>query len=107
MLTYKNASKLLHGDEMTRTLFAAAVLALLIVLTSGAAAQEKNEIAGVIGRTFVSDQGVNGVAAADTTLHSGNRVTYEVNYGRRLLDLGIAGLTLEVPFDQFPPGRAF
>jgi hypothetical protein len=30
-------------------------------------------------------------------LHFGDRLTYQVNYGRRLLDLGIAKLTIEVP----------
>jgi hypothetical protein len=70
----------------------------LVVLTSGALAQEKNELGGIIGRTFVSDQGVIGVVAPDNNLHSGNGITFEVNYGRRLMDLGIAGLTFEVPF---------
>ena len=35
--------------------------------------------------------------AADTNLHSGSGVTFEANYGRRLLDLGIVGLTFETP----------
>jgi hypothetical protein len=83
---------------MTRTLFSATFLVSLMVLTSGAAAQEKNELTGIVGRTFVSDQGVIGVPAADTNLHSGNGITFEANYGRRLMDLGIVGLTFEVPF---------
>jgi hypothetical protein len=83
---------------MTRTLFSATFLVSLVVLTSGAFAQEKNELTGIIGRTFVSDQGVAGIVAADNNLHSGNGITFEVNYGRRLMDLGIAGLTFEVPF---------
>jgi hypothetical protein len=38
------------------------------------------------------------VTAADNILHSGNGITLEANYGRWLMDLGIAGLTFEVPF---------
>ncbi len=83
---------------MTRTLFSAMFLVSVMFLTSGAAAQEKNELTGIIGRTFVSDQRVTGVVAADTILHTGNGLTFEANYGRRLMDLGIAGLTVEVPF---------
>ncbi len=50
------------GGEMKRTLFLAAVLGSLVGLISGASAQEKNELTGLIGRTFVSDQGVTGTS---------------------------------------------
>jgi hypothetical protein len=85
---------------MTRTqsLSLATFLVSLVALASGAAAQEKNELTGILGRTFVSNQGVTGIAAPDTNLRSGHGLTFEANYGRRLLDLGIAGLTVEVPF---------
>jgi hypothetical protein len=81
---------------MTRTVFSAALLVSLLLLISDAAAQ-KNELTGIIGRTFVSDQGVKGIPAPDTILHSGSGLTLEANYGRRLMDLGLIGLTLEVP----------
>jgi hypothetical protein len=83
---------------MFRTLFSGAFLVSLVVLTSGAAAQDRNELTGIIGRTFVSDQGVIGIVVPDTILHSGKGLTFEANYGRRLLNLGLAGLTFEVPF---------
>ncbi len=84
---------------MTRALFFYTALLSLLILASAAVAQEeKHELAGMIGRTFVSDQGVTGITAPDTILHSGKGLTFEVNYGRHLLGLGIAGLTLEVPF---------
>ena len=83
---------------MVRTLFSVAFLVSLMVLTSGAAAEDKNELTGIIGRTFVSDQGVIGIVAPDTILHSGKGLTFEANYGRRLLNFGLAGLTFEVPF---------
>jgi hypothetical protein len=81
-----------------RTLFSVAVLVLLVMLAASAIAQERNEFTGIIGRTFVSDQGVTGVITTDNILHSGKGLTLEANYGRRLMNLGIAGLTFEVPF---------
>jgi hypothetical protein len=81
-----------------RTLFSFAILVLLVMLASSAIAQERNEFTGIIGRTFVSDQGVTGVITTDNILHSGKGLTLEANYGRRLMNLGIAGLTFEVPF---------
>src|SRR5579862_5740559 len=91
------------GGEMKRTQFPRTFLVSLLiftlgVLTSGAAAQEKNEISGLLGRTFISDQGVKGLPPSDSILHFGDRITWEVNYGRHLADFGILGLTVEVPF---------
>lgn len=73
------------------------LLVMLGTFSSGAIAQEKNELSFLLGRTFISDQGVKGVPPSDSILHFGNRLTYQVNYGRRLLNLGIAKFTLEVP----------
>jgi opacity protein-like surface antigen len=83
---------------MKRTLFLAAVLGSLAGLISGAHAQEKNELTGLIGRTFVSDQGVTGTSTPGALLTSGAGLSLEGNYGRRLMDFGIVGLTAEVPF---------
>ena len=83
---------------MVRTLFSVTFLMSLVLASGAASAQEKNELTGIIGRTFVSDQAVTSVTAADNILHSGSGITLEANYGRRLMDLGIAGLTFEVPF---------
>jgi opacity protein-like surface antigen len=55
-------------------------------------------LTGIIGRTFVSDQGVNGFVTTDNKLTFGHGLSLEANYGRRLIDLGIVGLTFEVPF---------
>ena len=81
---------------MKRTIFLAAILVSLVTLIRGASAQERNELSGLIGRTFVSDQGVNGEPGA--LLTSGAGLSVEGNYGRRLLDFGLVGLTGEVPF---------
>jgi hypothetical protein len=70
---------------------------LLVGLTSGACAQERNELTGLIGRTFVSDHAVTSTSTLGALLTSERGLTVEVNYGRRLFDSAIAGLTAEVP----------
>jgi hypothetical protein len=82
---------------MARQRFGIAVLIIMAVLTVNAAAQ-KYEVAGVIGRTFISDQGVLGANPANPNIHFGNGLTYEANLGRHLLDIGLLGVTVEVPF---------
>jgi hypothetical protein len=76
--------------------FPVAVLLVATVLVAGASAQEKNEVAILIGRTFISNQGVIG---ANSSIHFGNGLTFEGSYGRRVLgdDGSFASLTLEVP----------
>jgi hypothetical protein len=67
---------------------------------TGAAAQDKNELAGSIGRTFVSNQGVPGANFFDNEIHFGNGLSFEVTYGRRILGSqdSLVTLTAEVPF---------
>ena len=79
-----------------RTLYSVTLLTLVMILASSAAAQ-KNELSVIIGRTFISDKGVTGIVSTDNILHSGKGLTSEADYGRRLINLGIAGLTFEVP----------
>jgi|SRR5215470_598101 len=80
-----------------------AALVAVTTLTTSALAQ-KNELTGIIGRTFVSDQGVLNTNFFDNNLHFGEGLTFEVNYGRHLMGNGFARLTFEVPavfnFDQ-------
>jgi hypothetical protein len=83
---------------MARTLFSVAVAGILIGLISGASAQEKNELTGLIGRTFISDHGVTDTSTPGSLLTSGAGLSFEANYGRRLINFGIVGLTGEVPF---------
>jgi hypothetical protein len=83
---------------MVRSLSLVAALVSLLMLSPGAMAQEKYELTGIIGRTFVSDQGVTGVVTPDTILHSGKGLTFEANIARHLLQGGLVGLSVEVPF---------
>ena len=73
--------------------------ALVAVCTFVAqAAAQKNELTGILGRTFVSNQGIPGAPAYDPELRFGNGLTFEVNYARRVVDAGLFSLALEVPF---------
>ena len=61
-----------------------AVLAAATVLAISAVAQdEKNEIGGLLGRTFISDQGIQNATYFDPIIHSGKGVTFEGEYARR------------------------
>jgi hypothetical protein len=81
---------------MTKKLSPFVVFTLLIVVVTGAAAQ-RNELAGIIGRTFISDQGVAGTGLPDSNIHFGNGLTFEANYSRRLLEAGVVAIEVEVP----------
>ena len=59
---------------MARTLFSAAVLVLLAGLISAARAQEKNELTGLIGRTFVSDHAAIDTSTPGALAHFGGRL---------------------------------
>jgi hypothetical protein len=73
-----------------------ALLTVTILMASAFA--QKNELTGIIGRTFISDQGVKGaVNLISNDVHFGNGLTFEVNYGRHLLGEGLTRLTFEVP----------
>jgi hypothetical protein len=61
-------------------------------------AQTKNELEGLLGRTFISDQGIRGATFFDNNVHFGNGLTFEANYARRVLGAGIASVSVEVPF---------
>jgi hypothetical protein len=58
---------------------------------------QKNELSGLLGRTFISDQGIVGGTFFDNNVHFGNGLTFEVNYARRVFEPGLASVSLEVP----------
>jgi hypothetical protein len=73
-----------------------ALVAVCTFVTQAAA--QKNELTGILGRTFISDQGISGAPSSDPDLRFGNGLTFEVNYARRVANTGIWALALEVPF---------
>ncbi len=82
---------------MLRKHWCSVVVLALAMLGTNASAQ-KYEIAGSVGRTFISDQGVLGANPADPNVHFGNGLTYEANFARHFFDVGLLSVTVEVPF---------
>ena len=75
------------------------LIALMTVCTlAGQAAAQKNELSGMLGHTFISDQGIQGAPAYDPNLRFGKGFTFEINYARRILDQPFWSLAVEVPF---------
>jgi len=73
--------------------------ALVVVCTFVApAAAQKNELSGILGRTFIADQGIPGAPSYDPNLHFGKGLTFEVNYARHVVEENLWSLALEVPF---------
>ena len=71
-------------------------LLALVTLLPFAAAQD-NQVSGLIGRTFISDQGIPGANFANPIIHFGNGLTFEGDYSRRVMGQGFSRLWLEVP----------
>ena len=61
-----------------------AILAVTMSVLGGSAAaqEEKNELTGIIGRTFISDQGIHGLnpPTINPFVRSGKGLTFEINY---------------------------
>jgi hypothetical protein len=73
-----------------------ALVALCTFVTQATA--QKNELSGILGRTFISNQGIQGAPSYDPELRFGNGLTFEVNYARHIVGRGFLSLALEVPF---------
>jgi hypothetical protein len=77
-----------------------AVLAVMCILGASAAAQDEvNQLTGMIGRTFISDQGLKNPnpPIINPFIRSGKGVTFGINYSRRLFGTAIYSLSGEVP----------
>jgi hypothetical protein len=71
--------------------------AICILATSVAAQDEKNELTGVVGRVFISDQGIKGATYFNPYVRSGKGLTFEVNYARHLIVTPIYSISGEIP----------
>src|ERR1700739_545996 len=78
-----------------KRLLIAALVAVAILATSALA--QKNELTGIIGRTFISSQLVPNTGLPNSDVHFGKGLTFEVNYGRHLLGGGFTRIAFEVP----------
>lgn len=73
-----------------------ALLCVATIFAASAVAQdEKNEIGGVIGRTFISDQGIQNATYFDPIIHSGKGLTFAGEYGRRFWVTPIYSISFE------------
>jgi opacity protein-like surface antigen len=73
-----------------------AVLTVATILSISAVAQdEKNEVGGLLGRTFISDQGIKGATYFDPIIHSGKGLTVQGEYARRFLVTPISSVSAE------------
>jgi hypothetical protein len=91
--------RLRTGGKMASERFGVVILLLLTIFAGAAIAQNKNEVAGMVGRPFLEDQPVPNTSFFDNTIHFGHPVSFEVSYGRKLLgsDSSLFALTFEVP----------
>lgn len=74
-----------------------AATALAICAFATHASAQKNELSGLLGRTFISDQGIRGTNFFDNNVHFGSGLTFEANYAHQVLGPGFASLSAEVP----------
>jgi len=73
-----------------------AVLTVAAMLSISAVAQdEKNEVGGLMGRTFISDQGIQNATYFDPIIHSGNGLSFQGEYARRFLVTPIYSISAE------------
>jgi hypothetical protein len=80
-----------------QAVIAVLALAMSILGATAAAQDEQNELTGILGRTFISDQGIQGATYFNPFVRSGKGLTFEVNYSRRLLGTSVYAISGEVP----------
>jgi hypothetical protein len=100
LLQSSGASRI-PGGEMSgqRAVLAVFIIGLSILRASAAAQDEKNELAGTIGRTIISDQGVHGpnTPSINPFVRSGKGFTFEIDYARRLFTTPVFAISGEIP----------
>lgn len=88
---------------MAGRLVTAAVLAIgisvfgAIALAQNRENDDRNELSGVMGRIFISDQGIQGATFFNPVVHSGKGLTFEINYARRFFGSDVYSLSGEIP----------
>jgi len=74
----------------------AIVMVVTMLAASAVAQDEKNELGGAIGRTFISNQGITGGTDPKTIIAFGNGLSFDVEYGRRFWVTPIYSISGEV-----------
>jgi len=80
-----------------RRLLVAALAVVTILAASASAQDEKNELVGMIGRIFISDQGIQNPPVPDAVIRSGAGLTFEAAYARHLWVTPIWAISGELP----------
>jgi opacity protein-like surface antigen len=79
-----------------RRLWIAGLLVMMLAASVAAQDDSKNEVGALLGRVFVSDQGIQ-ESIPDPTIHSGKGLSIEGEYARRFLITPIFSVSGEVP----------
>jgi opacity protein-like surface antigen len=74
---------------------------VMVLVVSGMAQDEKNELGGILGRTFISNQGLKN-ATVPSVIAFGKGLTFDVDYTRRFLVTPLYALSGEVVFTYNP-----
>lgn len=88
---------------MAGRLVAGAVLAVSISVYSAvgfsqtAQKEDANELAGIVGRIFISDQAVQDATFFNPFVRSGKGLTFEINYARHFFGNDVYRLSGEIP----------
>jgi opacity protein-like surface antigen len=80
----------------SRGLLLAVLLCVVLMTASVAAQDEKNELGGTFGHTFISDQGITGTNFFNNVVHSGQGWSFDVEYARRFFVTPLIGISGEV-----------
>jgi opacity protein-like surface antigen len=78
------------------------VMALAATLAAQKDDDAKNEIGAMIGRTFISDQGIQNATYFDPIIHFGKGLTFDVDYARRFWVTPIYSISGEVVLADNP-----
>jgi opacity protein-like surface antigen len=85
------------GGDMSGKRIGLTVLCIVTMMAAMAVGQaEKNEIGGMIGRTFISDQGIKGATYFDPIIHSGEGLSVDAEYGHKFYVTAIYSISGEV-----------
>jgi hypothetical protein len=80
-----------------KPLWIAALAVVALVRSPATAQEEKNQLTGIVGRTFISNEGIKGATFSNPFIRFGNGFTFEVNYSRYLITSPVFALSGEVP----------
>src|SRR5260370_33261418 len=80
-----------------KQLWIAALAVVILVSGVATAKEEKNQLTGIVGRTFVSNQGIQVATFSNPFVLFGKGFSFEVNYSRSLITTPVFALSGEVP----------